>query len=431
MFHAVDLPTQPFKPYAKVLDPQLSQSVQSTASKLNGARVLHINSTAVGGGVAEILRSLVPLSRGLGIDTEWMVITPPKNFFDVTKKIHNLLQGAPGNLTPGERGIYTGYGGLAKDLDFSPLSADAWVLHDPQLLPFLSLVPPQIRPLTIWVCHIDLSTPNLEMLESVLPFIRLADALVFSMAVYVPPDLEDKPVHVIPPAIDPLSVKNQPMKLKDAQNSVSSMGLDPHRPLLTQVSRFDPWKDPRGVIDAYNEAKKAVPDLQLAYLGASHAADDPEGKRIFDDVSTYAGSDPDIHLFTDPHIPLERVDRVVNAFQTASNVILQKSTREGFGLTVTEAMWKGRPVIGGNVGGIRAQIQDGENGFLVDNVHQCASRIVQILQTPALGQTLGAAARDSVRQRFLMPRLLADYLQVILEHSTSSATQPAHAQPSP
>lgn len=427
MFRLIDLPTHNFIPFSEIIDPGLYLDVQSAARNLTGSRIVHINSTAVGGGVAEILRSFIPISRGLNIETDWYVISPPQNFFDVTKKIHNLLQGAPGELTKEERDIYMGYGGIAQELDFTMLDADIWILHDPQLLPFLSLVPAGKRPLSIWVCHIDLSNPNKEMLKSVLPFIRLADALIFSMADYVPDSLGDQPVHIIPPAIDPLSVKNQPMNLDSAKRLLHKKGIDPDRPLVTQVSRFDPWKDPWGVIDAYKLAKQSASDLQLAYLGASHASDDPEGKSIFDSITLYAGSDPDIHLYTDQHIPLTEVDESVNAFQTASDIILQKSIREGFGLTVTEAMWKGRPVIGGNVGGIRTQIENDRTGFLVDNIEQCAERIASIIQTPALGQTLGKAAKESVRRRFLMPRLIDDYLRVIIGHTPLPGSQTGSA----
>ncbi len=429
MFHRVDLSPAPFEPYAELLDPNLTENLRSLAQEMRGARIVHVNSTPVGGGVAEILRSLVPVSKGLGLDMDWYVITPPRSFFDVTKKLHNLLQGADGHLTPEEMETYTQYGGEANSLDFGPLAGDVWFLHDPQLLPLIPLIPEGRRPLVIWVCHIDLSTPNEGTLDAVLPNIHLADAKVFSMPAYVPPSLGDAAVYVIPPAIDPLSVKNQFMPMPEATNVLSSMGIDTSRPLVTQVSRFDPWKDPWGVVDAYKEAKKAIPDLQLAYLGASHAADDPEGKKILESLKAYVNNDGDIHLYGDSDIPLQVVDRVVNAFQTASDVILQKSIREGFGLTVTEAMWKSQPVIGGNVGGIRAQIQDGANGFLVDSVDQCASQIVKLLEKPEFKNSLGAAARESVRSRFLLPRLLRDYLQVAVEHvkpRQEAATEAIH-----
>ena len=226
---------------------------------------------------------------------------------------------------------YVRYGGMAEGLDLAPLDADILFLHDPQLGPLIPLIPAARKPLVVWVCHIDLSTPNVTALNNLLPYVRQADVLVFSQAAFVPPNLEDVPVHIIPPAIDPLSVKNKAMPREEACSLLSSMGVDPKRPLVTQVSRFDPWKDPWGIVDAYKEAKQAIPELQLAYLGAAHAADDPEGQRIYDSLTSYVDADVDAHLFGDSDVPLHLVDRVVNAFQTASTVILQKSIREGFG----------------------------------------------------------------------------------------------------
>ena len=411
MFHRIDLSSVPFDPYIPLLEPELTEDLQSLVRDLNGSRVIHVNSTPVGGGVAEILRSLVPLSKGLGLDTDWYIVSPPKEFFDVTKKIHNLLQGADGALTDAESETYNLYGGAASNLDLAPLAADVWILHDPQLLPLMAMLTEGEHPPIVWVCHIDLSTPNEKMLASAFPNIIRSDVKVFSMPQYVPSNLDNAVVHIIPPAIDPLSEKNMPMPMEEARKRMADMGIDLSRPLVTQVSRFDPWKDPAGVVEAYKKAKESVHNLQLAYLGASHAADDPEGKVIFDKLTEDTRHDPDIHLYGDADIPLETVDLVVSAFQTASDVVLQKSIREGFGLTVTEAMWKNQPVIGGNVGGIRAQISDGESGFLVDSVEECASRIVQLLERPELRESMGVAAKASVRNRFLLPRLLRDYLR--------------------
>lgn len=415
MFHRIEFDPVPFEPYTELLEPGLVEELRSLVARMEGERIIHVNSTAVGGGVAEILRSLIPISKGLGLDTDWYVVSPPAEFFDVTKKIHNLMQGAEGALTPEERHTYTTYAGQDAKLDFSSIEANTWILHDPQLLPMMALLPEGAYPPIVWVCHIDLSAPNQDMLASVFDKIREADVKVFSLEQYVPAGLEDASVEIIPPAIDPLSVKNRPMDADEARIRMAAMGIDVNRPLVTQVSRFDPWKDPWGVVEAYRMVKQQMPEVQLAYLGASHAADDPEGKVIFEEISTQTGDDPDIHLYGDADIPLESVDLVVSAFQTASDVVLQKSVREGFGLTVTEAMWKGQPVIGGNVGGIRLQISDGKNGFLVDNVPQCAERILRLLQQPELRASMGEAARNSVRQRFLLPRFLRDYLKACQE----------------
>ena len=415
MFHRIEFDPVPFEPYKELLEPSLVEELRSLVARMDGERIIHVNSTAVGGGVAEILRSLIPISKGLGLDTDWYVVSPPAEFFDVTKKIHNLMQGAEGALTPEERRTYTTYAGQHANLDFSAIEADVWILHDPQLLPMMALLPEGAYPPIVWVCHIDLSAPNEEMLASVFDNIREADVKVFSLEQYVPAGLEDASVEIIPPAIDPLSVKNRPMDVDEARIRMAAMGIDVNRPLVTQVSRFDPWKDPWGVVEAYSIVKQQMPEVQFAYLGASHAADDPEGKVIFEEISAQTKDDPDIHLYGDADIPLESVDLVVSAFQTASDVVLQKSVREGFGLTVTEAMWKGQPVIGGNVGGIRLQISDGESGFLVDDVPQCAQRILRLLREPELRASMGEAARSSVRQRFLLPRFLRDYLKACQE----------------
>ena len=419
MFHRIDFDPVPFEPYTELLEPSLVEDLRTLVAGFDGARIVHVNSTAVGGGVAEILRSLIPISKGLGLDTDWYVVSPPAEFFDVTKKIHNLMQGAGGVLTPEEMQTYTTYAGQSSDLDLAPIDADVWILHDPQLLPLMALLPQGEHPPIVWVCHIDLSTPNQGMLASVFDNIRRADVKIFSLQQYVPAGLEDAAVHIIPPAIDPLSVKNRPMDKAEARRRMAAMGIDLDRPLVTQVSRFDPWKDPWGVVEAYKLVKDRMPNLQFAYLGASHAVDDPEGKGIFEELSEQTRDDPDIHLFGDADIPIESVDLVVSAFQTASDVLLQKSVREGFGLTVTEGMWKGQPVIGGNVGGIRLQISDGESGFLVDDVPQCAQRILRLLEEPVLRTTMGEAARSSVRHRFLLPRLLRDYLRACQEAMTA------------
>jgi trehalose synthase len=225
-----------------------------------------------------------------------------------------------------------------------------------------------------------------------------------------------------PPAIDPFATKNLPLPLNEARARLACLGIDCGRPLVSQVSRFDPWKDPLGVVDAYRLAKRRVPELQLALVGALTAIDDPEGAEVWRSVSSYAGDEPDIHIYPQPEVGGDEI--TVNAFQTASNVVVQKSTREGFGLTVTEAMWKGMPVIGGDCGGIRLQIEDGVNGYLVSNASECAERIVDLLDDPRRARAMGAAARESVRRRFLMPRLLLDYLRLFQQIVDGQLCQP-------
>jgi len=283
------------------------------------------------------------------------------------------------------------------------------------LLPLARLLPK--KPTETWICHIDLTTPNRSVLDALMPLTQDYDQLIFSQTAYMPEDLGDKvPVLIAPPAIDPLTIKNTPMDLAEAQEVVRAMGIDTARPLITQVSRFDLWKDPWGVIDAFRIARESVSGLQLALMGLSQATDGPECAEVYRTVTDHAAGDPDIHLYFDPSKMPVSVDEVVNAVQMASKVLMQKSTREGFGLTVTEGMWKGKPLIGGNAGGIRVQINDGVSGFLISSPEECAQRLVELLQDQSLITPIGEAAKESVRQRSLLPRLAFDYLNVAIAH---------------
>ena len=300
-----------------------------------------------------------------------------------------------------------------------PLEADVWFFHDPQLLPLAGLLPRASQEVRVWIGHIDFTTPNPGVLDTLLPMVHDYDRLIFSLPSYVPAGLgETPPISIAPPAIDPLSAKNVAMNVSAANDITTALGIDPARPLITQVSRFDLWKDPWGVIDAFRLARHHVPGLQLALLGLSQATDDPEALDVVASVSHHAAQDPDIHLYFDATELPCTIDEAVNAFQVASQVLIQKSTREGFGLTVTEAMWKAKAVIGGNVGGIRIQIEDAVSGYLIDSPEECAWRIVQLLRDPQLRARLGEAARESVRERFLMPRLVFDYLKVAKAHAS-------------
>jgi trehalose synthase len=262
----------------------------------------------------------------------------------------------------------------------------------------------------IWVSHVDTSEPNPSIFARLLPLIQQFDGVVFTLPQYVPGGLDRTrtPVSICPPAIDPMRRKNRLMPESDALEYVRAYGIDPGRPLVAQVSRFDPWKDPIGVIDAYRLAAAEVPGLQLALVGALAAADDAKAAETLHDVQNHAGEDPNIHIYWDP---LQINDDFVRAFQAAPQVIYQKSIREGYGLTVTEAMWKGKAVIGGNCGGIAVQIQDGKNGYLVDTVEQCAARTVELLANPARRRRLGVHAHITAEEHGLMPRLLRDYLR--------------------
>ena len=422
MYLKLDHPPISLDAYRPYMDSEMADELSSVAAELRGLRVAHLNATAIGGGVAEILQSMVPLFNALGIVTERIVINPTEaEFFQVTKKIHNLLQGAEGSLSERELEVY--YDNLrqvAKAMRRDELSADVWFMHDPQLLPLAGMLQEgrSCNSATwLWICHIDLTHPNQSAIDSLLPMLQDYHHLIFSLQQYVPVrQVADKPVYIAPPAIDPLAGKNNPVDQREAWDIVASMGIDRNRPLITQVSRFDLWKDPWGVIDAFRLARESMPEIQLALLGLSQATDDPEAGEILNSVLAHADGDPDIHLFHDPDSLPVGNDLAVNAFQMASSVLVQKSTREGFGLTVTEGMWKGKPMIGGNAGGIRIQIDDGANGYLVSSPEECARRIVTLLQDNALASYLGAAGRASVRRRFLLPRLALDYLKVARAH---------------
>lgn len=383
--------------------------IRRLVERLSGLEVVHLNSTSTGGGVAEILTSLVPLSRWYNVETRWLVVPPDQNFFGVTRKVHDLLQGAPGALSDEEWRIYTSHVWSAGAPVVDEDRPRVWFVHDHQLLPVVELLPPGDR--KIWVSHVDTSEPNPSIFERLHHFIRHFDVAVFTLPQYVPDciDRARTPVSICPPAIDPLRRKNRLMPEADALDYVKQFRIDPLRPFVAQVSRFDPWKDPVGVIDAYRLAREAVPDLQLALVGALSAADDSKAVVTLKEVRQHANNDPGIHIYWDP---TQIDDDFVRAFQTAPQVMYQKSIREGYGLTVAEAMWKGKAVIGGNCGGIAVQIQDGVNGFLVDNVQQCAARTVELLRDPALRKRLGTQAKIDAEERSLMPRLLRDYLAV-------------------
>ena len=414
MIEIIEYPQTDASLYLDLMPPEAAHCLTELTTKLSGLRVIHMNSTANGGGVAEILHSLVPLSNALGIRTQRAVINPKDaRFFDVTKRIHNMLQGSEGRLSDEELGVYYGcLDDVAEEIERTGLSADVWFLHDPQLLPLGRLLNCCNGATRIWTVHIDLTQPNAWLMDELLPLTAAYDALICSMETYVPGSLPPGPaVHIAPPAIDPLTAKNSVMPARKAAGIVGDLGIDVCRPLVTQVSRFDVWKDPWGVIDAYWLARQSHPGLQLALLGLSQANDDPEGAQVVASVREYAGDDCNIHLFFSPDGLPAGNDEIVNALQTHSDVLVQKSTREGFGLTVSEGMWKGKAMIGGNVGGIRLQIEDGQSGYLVNSAAEAGERMAQLLADPGLRAAMGRNARERVRERFLLPRLMYDYMR--------------------
>jgi trehalose synthase len=391
--------------YASIVGRPLVEEIRERAERLRGKRVLHVSATSFGGGVAEILITLVPLMIDVGLDCEWQIIYGREEFFNATKLLHNALQGKPQDLDDEQWATWLRY----NEINAEQLSEgwDVCIVHDPQPAALASLVGDKAEK-WVWRCHIDLSTPNATTLEELRPYLDPYEAAVFHMPTYVPAGMDGRS-HIIPPAIDPLAPKNMAFSPEDAVYICDQFGIDVDRPLLCQVSRFDPWKDPLGVIDAYRIVKEQMPEIQLALVG-SMATDDPEGWDYFNATVAHADGDPDIHILNN----LNNVGAIeVNAFQSHCDVVIQKSTREGFGLTVTEAIWKGRPFVGGAVGGIPLQVTDGESGFLVSSVEECAQRSLEILSDPSLGKRLGRAGKETVRRRFLMPRLLRDWLELL------------------
>jgi trehalose synthase len=404
MLQPVSVAHKHLSDYASIVGRSLVDEIRERAERLKGKRILHVSATAFGGGVSEILYTLIPLMIDVGLDVEWHVIYGREEFFNATKVMHNALQGNPQDLSEDQWSTWRYY----NDINAEQLQ-DGWdvcVVHDPQPAALASLVPEKACN-WVWRCHIDLSTPNPATIERLVPYLEPYPAAVFHMRQYVPPTIDGR-AHIVPPAIDPLAPKNMAFSSEDAIYICDQFGIDVDRPLLCQVSRFDPWKDPLGVIDAYRIVKERLPDVQLALVG-SMATDDPEGWDFFNATVAHADGDPDIYILNN----LNNVGAIeVNAFQSHSDVVIQKSTREGFGLTVSEAIWKAKPFIGGDVGGIPLQITDGESGFLVSTVEQCAQRAIEILEDPMLGKQLGRAGKDAVRKQFLTPRLLRDWLEL-------------------
>jgi trehalose synthase len=400
----VHVGTKSLADYTHICGRHLIEEVRELAEPLQGCRVAHMSATAFGGGVAEILYTLVPLMKDIGLDAEWQVIYGREEFFNATKVMHNALQGNPQDLTEEQWETWFHYNEMnAREL------AGGWdvcLVHDPQPAAMYQLVPEKARA-WVWRCHIDLSTPNEATIQRLLPYIADYPEALFHMEQYVPAGMRGR-LNIVPPAIDPLAPKNMALSPEDASYVCDQFGIDVDRPLMCQVSRFDPWKDPLGVIDAYRLVKEELPDVQLALVG-SMASDDPEGWDFFNATIAHAGDDEDIHILNN----FNNVGAIeVNAFQSHADVVIQKSTREGFGLTVSEALWKARPFIGGAVGGIPLQVEDGVSGYLVSDVETCAARSLEILRDPVLGKALGRHGKEHVRREFLTPRYLRDYLRI-------------------
>ncbi len=392
--------------YAHVAGSEVVSQLEELAQRLRGAKMVHVNSTAYGGGVAEILHCMVPLMKALGIEASWEVIKGPPEFFEVTKAFHHALQGNRVSLTDKDLKLYEENNRReAERLEEKLKDADFVVIHDPQPAYLIKYIPHR-KGHWIWRCHIDLSRPFYPIWRFLEKVVVKYDASIFSMPEFSQP--LPHPQYIIPPSIDPFSEKNRELTPEEVFSVYQELGLDPAKPLVVQISRFDPFKDPLGVIKAAEMAQKYVP-FQLVLAGGG-AADDPEGERVYEEVVRVARGKRDIYVFKLP----PTAHRTVNALQRAAEVVLQKSLKEGFGLTVTEAMWKGKPVIGGATGGIRLQVVNHHTGFLVNTPEGAALRIRYLLFYEEKRREMGLKAREFVRQNFLITRHVRDYLSLML-----------------
>lgn len=399
--------------YAKVVGEDAISHLRQLSSNLKGIKVVHVNSTRVGGGVAEILERLVPLQQELGFDAHWEVISGGPEFYECTKNFHNALQGNPVRIPEKLLKAYEDTNEKnAEEMAASLRDADVVWIHDPQPAPLIKYFVER-KGRWVWRCHIDAGHPFRPIWNYLRKFVVRYDTSVFSLAEFsqVLPHTQ----YIIPPSIDPLSEKNRDLTHEEVNSVYGLFGIDPARPLITQISRFDRFKDPVGVIEAYRLAKGFVPSLQLVLAGGG-ATDDPEGEVVLKEVQAAADGDPDVHVLLLP----PDAHTTVNALQRASDIIVQKSVREGFGLTVTEGLWKGKPVVGGDTGGIRLQVLNHNTGFLVSTPEGAAMRIRYLLKSRRLREDMGEKAREFVRENFLLTRQLREHLTLMagLAHGT-------------
>ncbi len=389
--------------YSKLLGKTKIKRLQDKAKNYAEKDILNINATKFGGGVAEILQNMIPLMQELKINAQWKVFTAPDRFFEISKKMHNALQGNM-EIKFSDNEI-SAYISQAKSIyeQIQP-KGDFIIIHDPQPCPIINYKEKK-EGKWIWRCHIDTSNPNPQAWNLIAEYLPKYDALVFTKKEYAKKGIKNL-IYPITPSIDPFSEKNKELDLESAREIVKKfIPLD--KPLITQVSRFDPWKDPLGVIDAYRIVKAKIP-IRLALIG-SLAHDDPEGQEWLEKVKNYAKDDPDIQILSN----LDGVaDLEVNAFQRISNIVLQKSIREGFGMTVTEALWKETPVIGGNVGGIKLQIENGINGFLVNSIEETAEKVIYLLNNPKILKEMGKKGHEKVKREFLLTKHVENYLDL-------------------
>jgi trehalose synthase len=382
--------------YQPYIGEETVRRIEKKAETLQDLHIVNVNSTYYGGGVSQLLSSLTLLMNSLGIKTGWRVVHGPPDFFSVTKKMHNALQGGNINLSERKKELYERV--VYENAMRNHLDQDIIIIHDPQPLPLINHY--RKKGPWIWRCHVDMSHPHLQVWDYLASFVEKYDVVVLSSREYSR-DIKT-PQIIFLPAIDPFTITNRELPAHEIDERLRHYHIPTDRPIVTQISRFDRWKDPEGVIEAFKIARKEV-DCTLVLLG-NIATDDPEGEEVYKSLAS--NREERIIILT------VQDGALVNALQRRAAVVVQKSIREGFGLTVTEAMWKGAAVIGGNTGGIRYQITDGVNGFLVSSIGETAERIVQLIKDKPLREQLGQQARETVRQRFLMTRLLEQYLDL-------------------
>ena len=398
--------SSPLSAYEEIAGASAVTQLRRLGKRLGNLRIVHVNSTREGGGVAEILEWMTPLMRDIGLDASWEVVQGPARFYRVTKAMHNGLQGRPVEISPRDWKVYLEVNEQnARRLRPVLEDADIVVIHDPQPAPLIHMVPGR-KGKWIWRGHIDISRPHRPIWKGIFPILKDYDASIFSMCEFAQP--LPHPQFIVPPSIDPLSEKNIDLEPEELDRVRKEFGIGEERPLLVQISRFDRFKDPIGVIQAFRLVRKVSPVRLL--LAGGGATDDPEGKAVLEEVKSAAEGDPDIHIVLLP----ANAHRTINAFQRIADIILQKSTREGFGLTVTEGMWKGKPVIGGDVGGIRLQVVNHHTGFLVNTPEGAAHRIRYFLYHRNRIREMGEEAREFVREHFLLTRHMREYLTLLL-----------------
>lgn len=423
MLQRVDVGERSLSAYRGLAPEALLRELRQAAESMRGVRVLHLSATPYGGGVSELLRSEVPLLNDLGLDVEWRIVSGDADFFRATKTLHNALQGAPRAPTSRQCATYEDTS-RRNAADIRDGDYDVVVAHDPQTAAIPALGDLDAKR-WVWRCHIDTSSPNRTAWEYLSGFVTRFEQAVFTMEDFVPPDVPIERVEIIPPAIDPLSPKNRRLDEATAREVLSWIGVDADRPLITQVSRFDPWKDPLGVIRAYREVRRNVPDVQLALVG-SMALDDPQAWRVYREIAEETRDDPLVHVFTN----LTGVGNIeVNAFQRLSDVIVQLSIREGFGLVVSEAMWKRTPVVAGAAGGIPLQMADGAGGVLVGDAEACAVALLELLEDKVGARQLADAGRERVHRYFLLPRLLLNDLSLLARVGHREVAKPIARDP--